>query len=79
MGRCFVLSLAVVAVTTSAWAQETVAGGGPWYFAVTGDSRDCGDLIMPKIAQDIAAIRDKTPVEFLWHPSDLQHRYDAVE
>jgi hypothetical protein len=76
MGRRFILAVAVMALTTGAWAQETALEGGPWYFAVTGDSRDCGDLIMPKIAQDIAAIREKTPVEFLLHLGDLRRLYD---
>ncbi len=53
-----------------------VAGGakGGWYFAVSGDSRDCGDLVMPKIAADIAAQR-QTPAEFYWHLGDLRAMY----
>jgi hypothetical protein len=43
-----------------------------WYFAVSGDSRDCGDLIMPKIAQSIRDNRAKTPVDFYWHLGDLR-------
>jgi Calcineurin-like phosphoesterase len=48
-----------------------------WYFAVSGDSRDCGDLIMPKIAQAIADNRRQAPVEFYWHLGDLRAIYRA--
>jgi hypothetical protein len=46
-----------------------------WYFAVSGDSRDCGDLIMPKIAQAIADNKQNAPVEFYWHLGDLRAFY----
>jgi hypothetical protein len=51
---------------------------GRWYFAVSGDSRDCGDVIMPRIAQLIADNRKaNTPVtaEFYWHLGDLRAIY----
>lgn len=50
-----------------------------WYFAVSGDSRDCGDLIMPKIAQSIATDRKEAPVQFYWHLGDLRaiYRFDC--
>lgn len=50
-----------------------------WYFAVSGDSRDCGDLIMPKIAQAIADNRQNEPVDFYWHLGDLRaiYRFDC--
>ena len=50
--------------------------GSSWYFAVSGDSRDCGDLIMPKIARSIESIRDRTPAEFYWHLGDFRRMYD---
>ena len=43
-----------------------------WYFAVSGDSRDCGDLIMPKIANSIAAKRQQLPLKFYWHLGDFR-------
>jgi hypothetical protein len=76
MDRRFSFSLALVVVAVTALAQGPAGGSGPWYFAITGDSRDCGDLIMPKIAQDIAAIQARTPVEFLWHLGDFRRMYD---
>src|ERR1044071_4384622 len=50
-------------------------GGVAWYFAVSGDSRDCGDLIMPKIARAIKNRRATTPVQFYWHLGDLRANY----
>ena len=45
----------------------------PWFFAVSGDSRDCGDLIMPKIARSIDSLAEKSPVLFYWHLGDFRH------
>jgi hypothetical protein len=30
---------------------------GPWKFAVSGDSRNCGDIVMPAIAQGVRQSR----------------------
>jgi hypothetical protein len=46
-----------------------------WHFAVSGDSRDCGDLIIPKIAASIEQARAQTPAEFYWHLGDLRALY----
>jgi hypothetical protein len=63
---CFAIGLAL------SLSQVARAASGSWYFAVSGDSRDCGDLIMPKIAEDIASRRQQTPAEFYWHLGDLR-------
>jgi hypothetical protein len=39
-----------------------------WTFAVSGDSRDCGDVIMPVIAADVAS---HAP-QFYWHLGDFR-------
>jgi len=39
-----------------------------WYFATSGDSRNCGDVVMPAIAADAL----KHNVEFYWHLGDLR-------
>lgn len=49
------------------------AQSGSWYFTVAGDSRDCGDLIMPKIAKSIENSRARTPSSFYWHLGDLRN------
>ena len=54
-------------------SRKTVGRG--WYFAVSGDSRDCGDLIMPKIAKSIENRRAKAPVQLYWHLGDLRALY----
>lgn len=40
----------------------------PWYFAVSGDSRNCGDIVVPAIAADAR----KAEVAFYWHLGDLR-------
>jgi hypothetical protein len=45
-----------------------------WYFAVSGDSRDCGDLIMPKIAHAVAEDREH-PAAFYWHLGDFRRMF----
>jgi hypothetical protein len=67
---------ALVVLAVSALAQGPAPDSGRWYFAISGDSRDCGDLIMPKIAQNIAANQDRTPVAFFWHLGDFRYMYD---
>ena len=39
-----------------------------WYFAVSGDSRNCGDVVVPAIAADAI----KHNVSFYWHLGDLR-------
>ena len=46
-----------------------------WYFAVSGDSRDCGDLIMPKIARAVADAEASTPAVFYWHLGDFRRMF----
>ncbi len=73
--------IVVITLWTVFWFSGSQASPAPvaqdrsWYFAVSGDSRDCGDLIMPKIAQAIADNRSNAPVEFYWHLGDLRAIY----
>jgi hypothetical protein len=59
------LLLATLALTT-ARAQQ------PWTFAVSGDSRNCGDVVMPAIA---AAVHHDQAA-FYWHLGDFRAIYD---
>ncbi len=52
-------------VTVSAIAQSTDA---TWSFAVSGDSRNCGDFVMPAIATSVKAEHDA----FYWHLGDFR-------
>jgi hypothetical protein len=74
------LALPLLACAT-ARAQGQAASGvppagtsGTWYFALSGDSRDCGDLIMPKIARAIADDR-AAPAAFYWHLGDFRRMF----
>jgi Calcineurin-like phosphoesterase len=42
-----------------------------WKFAVSGDSRNCGDIVMPAIASGVLASRS----EFYWHLGDFRAIY----
>jgi hypothetical protein len=46
-----------------------------WHFAVSGDSRDCGDVVMPAIAAGAIA----HSAAFYWHLGDLRKIYDFDE
>jgi hypothetical protein len=48
---------------------------GTWRFAVSGDSRNCGDIVMPAIAAGVK--RDKA--EFYWHLGDYRAIYMVDE
>src|ERR1043166_2767430 len=63
---CWVILLAAIGV--SAPAQT-------WQFAVSGDSRDCGDVIMPAIAASVGA----SQAQFYWHLGDFRKIYDYDE
>ncbi len=47
---------------------------GTWHFAVSGDSRNCGDVVMPAIAKGAAADQ----ASFYWHLGDFRaiYRFD---
>lgn len=52
-----------------------VGTGKAWTFVVSGDSRNCGDVVMPAIAQ--GAVTDHAA--FYWHLGDLRAGYDFDE
>ena len=56
---------ALVSVPTLAPAQ---AADSTWTFAVSGDSRNCGDFVMPAIAARVKAEKDA----FYWHLGDFR-------
>ena len=53
----------------------TAAAQSTWKFAVSGDSRNCGDLVMPAIASGVKA----SASEFYWHLGDLRAIYTFDE
>jgi len=52
--------------------QDASGKGEVWRFAVSGDSRNCGDVVMPAIA----AGAKKDGAQFYWHLGDLRAIYD---
>ena len=46
-----------------------------WKFAVSGDSRNCGDIVMPVIAAGV----HKTGAVFYWHLGDFRAIYELDE
>ena len=67
---CAVLAFFCLSV---AHAQDQ--SSGTWNFAVSGDSRNCGDVVMPAIAAGAVA----HDAAFYWHLGDLRKIYDFDE
>lgn len=63
----------VLCVVASAQAQT--APSPVWKFAVSGDSRNCGDIVMPAIASAVL----QSDAQFYWHLGDLRAIYDFDE
>jgi hypothetical protein len=69
MFRAFPLcsSLAMFVFAAAAAVAQT-SGSTTWSFAVSGDSRNCGDFVMPAIASSVKAENDA----FYWHLGDFR-------
>jgi hypothetical protein len=75
--RFALISLAVILIILASIAGQVVAktkkpAADSWNFVVSGDSRNCGDVIMPAIAVGAHAHR----AAFYWHLGDLRAIYD---
>ena len=57
-------------LVSTAYAQNA-----SWKFAVSGDSRNCGDIVMPAIAQGVR----QSGAEFYWHLGDFRAIYTFDE
>jgi hypothetical protein len=66
------LSLALVLLAVSLAAQAPPAS---WKFAVSGDSRNCGDIVMPAIAAGVS----RDGAGFYWHLGDFRAIYTFDE
>ena len=59
----------LIALSTSlAIAQSQPSPTGTWKFAISGDSRNCGDIVMPAIAAHVRA----DGAAFYWHLGDYR-------
>lgn len=66
MSKILFVAATLILLGDCAAAQN---GASPtWYFAVAGDSRNCGDIVMPAIASDAK----QHNVSFYWHLGDLR-------
>lgn len=75
-GACATLKFQMhkLAILLSAFLIPVAAqppANGSWKFAVSGDSRNCGDIVMPAIASGVLASRS----EFYWHLGDFRAIY----
>ncbi|HYT32239.1 MAG TPA: hypothetical protein VEO37_06570, partial [Thermoanaerobaculia bacterium] len=61
-------SLALVLAAVRVPAQE----GDTWRFLVGGDSRNCGDVVMPAVAAGARA----AGASFYWHLGDFRAIFD---
>ena len=62
------LLLVTVLAGARLYAADQQPAPQTWYFAVSGDSRNCGDIVMPAIAADA----EKQNASFYWHLGDLR-------
>ena len=69
------LLLALLLSHVNSESATNRAPASSWFFTVSGDSRDCGDLIMPKIARYIADHPTQPAVSFYWHLGDFRALY----
>jgi hypothetical protein len=65
-----VISIALI-LNFSPYIDAETPAAESWTFAVSGDSRNCGDVVMPAIAADAL----KHHVAFYWHLGDLRAIY----
>jgi hypothetical protein len=63
---------AFLLLAAAAAAAGAAGPDGSWKFAVSGDSRNCGDVVMPAIAAGATA----DGAAFYWHLGDYRALYD---
>ena len=66
--KVFLLLASIAFAASSSSGAEPVTASSSWNFAVSGDSRNCGDVVMPSIA---ASVRQNSAA-FYWHLGDLR-------
>jgi len=61
--------------SSQAPSSSTTSSSSPWTFAVSGDSRNCGNVVMPAIAASVK----QSNAAFYWHLGDLRAIYAPDE
>jgi hypothetical protein len=65
-----------IAIGGAALAQNAAtSNAGAWKFAISGDSRNCGDIVMPAIARGVI----QSGAQFYWHLGDFRAIYTFDE
>jgi hypothetical protein len=74
---CFSLLLLFIAIQRESLAHTNASktGTAEWNFAVSGDSRNCGDVVMPEIAAGVL----QDDAQFYWHLGDFRAIYTMDE
>jgi hypothetical protein len=67
--------LALIASASLVRASRTTGESEPWCFAVSGDSRNYGDVVMPAIAASVLSHHPR----FYWHIGDFRIGYAVDE
>ena len=67
---CLLCTFMMVGAVHSGYVRAQAANdpATTWSFAVSGDSRNCGDFVMPAIAARVKAENDA----FYWHLGDFR-------
>jgi hypothetical protein len=63
-----VIAFALLSLLAMKPAAAQQPAGGTWRFVASGDSRNCGDVVMPGIAETAK----KSQAAFYWHLGDLR-------
>ncbi len=74
-GSFQVVALFLVLFAAASVAAQETAASESWKFAVSGDSRNCGDIVMPAIAQGVR----RDGASFYWHLGDYRAIYSFDE
>ena len=72
---CAIFGLVLLSSLTVRAADQLKGASAEWNFVVSGDSRNCGDLVMPTIAH---AAAQHSPF-FYWHLGDFRALYKFDE
>lgn len=74
-GASLLLVVLVISGFPAAVRAQTATNDATWSFAVSGDSRNCGDVVMPAIAAGVL----KDNASFYWHLGDFRKLSDFDE
>lgn len=75
MKKSVVLAFLVLLPVIASAQNAAPPPASPWQFVVSGDSRNCGDIVMPAIA----AAASKDGAKFYWHLGDWRAIYTFDE